>query len=77
VRARDVISKIEKAKCGEGKACAELRVRGSHHFFECSCKDQTCRTSVPDHRSKDLGTGLLHSIEKDLEPCLGERWLLG
>jgi len=76
LRARDVISKIEKAKCGEDKACAEVRVRCSHRIYECSCKNPTCRTSVPDHRRKDLGMGLLH--KKDLEPCLlGERWLLG
>lgn len=49
--------------------------RGPHIFFECVCGSRTCQTTVPDHGSKDLGTGLLHSIEADLEPCLGKGWL--
>lgn len=76
MRAREIIGRIEKAKCDSDKACLELRVRGSHHFFECSCKKQVCRTTVPNHGAKDLGTGLLHKIERNLEPCLGEGWLL-
>lgn len=75
MRAREVISKIEKAKCGADRACMKVRQEGSHIRFECSCKNQTCKTSVPDHGPQDLGKGLLRSIERDLEPCLGERWL--
>jgi predicted RNA binding protein YcfA (HicA-like mRNA interferase family) len=77
VRGREVISRIEKAQYGQNKACELLRIRGSHHIFECSCGEEVCKTSVPNHGSKDLGTGLLHDIEKDLEPCLGKGWLLG
>lgn len=77
MRAREVIRKIEQAKCGAAKACQQDRIRGSHYVFTCACNKQTCTTSVPFHGSKDLGTGLLHSIEKDLEPCLGKGWLLG
>jgi hypothetical protein len=76
VRARDVVSKIDKAKCGGDKACVQTGQRGSHRKFECACKGQTCRTSVPMHPG-DLGTGLLHKIERELEPCLGEGWLTG
>jgi predicted RNA binding protein YcfA (HicA-like mRNA interferase family) len=75
MRAREVIRKIEQAKCGNAKACQAVRQEGSHIRFECNCNQQTCKTSVPDHGTKDLGRGLLHSIERDLEPCLGERWL--
>jgi len=71
VRARDAIRKIEQS----GK-CRLTRQRGSHKLFECREGDgRVCRTSLPDHGSHDLGTGLLHAIEKDLEPCLGKGWL--
>jgi len=75
VRAREVVRRIEQAKCGEERACSRLRQRGSHIIFECRCRGTVCVTSVPDHGSHDLGIGLLRSIERDLEPCLGEGWL--
>jgi predicted RNA binding protein YcfA (HicA-like mRNA interferase family) len=70
VRARDVIRKIEQSK-----RCRLVRQRGSHKLFECRSGETVCRTTVPDHGSHDLGTALLHAIEKDLEPCLGKGWL--
>jgi len=70
VRAQDVIRRIEQS----GK-CRLIRQRGSHRFFACSSGETTCRSTVPYHGSHDLGTGLLHAIEKDLEPCLGKGWL--
>jgi hypothetical protein len=27
------------------------------------------------HSGEDIGPGLLRAIERDLEPCLGKRWL--
>jgi predicted RNA binding protein YcfA (HicA-like mRNA interferase family) len=74
MRAREVISKIEKAKCGEANACWEEDGRGSHRKFICQCKGQRCQTSVNVHPG-DIKKGTLHKIEKDLEPCLGEGWL--
>jgi len=74
MRAREVIKKIEQAKCSDAKACFEGKGRGSHRKFICNCKGQRCQTSVNVH-SGDLATGTLHKIEKDLEPCLGEGWL--
>lgn len=35
----------------------------------------TCSTTVPVHAGEDLGAGLLRAIERDLEPCLGKKWL--
>ncbi len=53
------------------KGCVELRQKGSHVMVKCG----KCQTVVPIHAGEDLGTGLLHKIERDLEPCLGEGWL--
>ncbi|MGH8999917.1 MAG: hypothetical protein ACRDY7_11070 [Acidimicrobiia bacterium] len=45
MRAREVIKEIEQAKCGKDKACAKLRQRGSHIFFECRCSGEVCTRS--------------------------------
>lgn len=42
-----------------------------HLRIECG----SCATTVPVHSGEDLGPGLLRSIERDLEPCLGKGWL--
>ncbi|MDQ6877669.1 MAG: hypothetical protein M3082_08195 [Candidatus Dormibacteraeota bacterium] len=41
------------------------------------CAAGKCRTTVPVHRGQDLPAGTLRAIERDLEPCLGRRWLQG
>lgn len=74
MRAREVISRIEKAKCGNGQACFEGQGRGSHRKFVCQCNGQQCQTSVNVHPG-DIKIGTLHKIERDLEPCLGKGWL--
>lgn len=51
--------------------CQELRQEGSHVRVQCG----QCSTSVPIHAGEDLGKGLLRSIVRDLEPCLGKGWL--
>lgn len=51
--------------------CSEVRQRGSHLIVRCG----KCQTAVPVHQGEDLGRGLLRSIERDLEPCLGKGWL--
>ena len=70
VRARELIRTIEQS----GK-CRMVRQRGSHKLFECRSGEAVCRTTVPEHGTHDLGTGLLRAIEKNLEPCLGKGWL--
>lgn len=74
MRAREVVSRIEKAKCGQAKACFQAGQRGSHLKFECACNGNNCRTSVPMHPG-DIKKGTLHKIERELEPCLGKGWL--
>ena len=51
--------------------CVTESQRGSHVKVRCG----RCRTTVPVHAGEDLGPGLLAQIGRDLEPCLGERWL--
>jgi len=53
--------------------CVEVRQRGSHLRVACG----KCTSTVPVHAGEDLGPGLLRQIERDLEPCLGKRWLAG
>ena len=53
------------------KGCAELRQKGSHVMVKCG----KCQTVVPVHAGEDFGPGLLRAIERDLEPCLGKKWL--
>jgi predicted RNA binding protein YcfA (HicA-like mRNA interferase family) len=54
--------------------CFVLRQKGSRKFVACTCEEATCRTTVPMH-GRELGTGLLRQIERDLEPCSGRGWL--
>ncbi len=49
--------------------CVEVRQSGSH-IVRCG----TCQTVVPVHGG-DPPAGTMRSIERDLEACLGERWL--
>jgi len=57
----------------ERRGCSLVRQRGSHVRVRCD----GCQTTVPIHRGQDLPPGLLRAIERDLEPCLGKRWLSG
>ncbi|MPZ23140.1 MAG: addiction module toxin, HicA family [Dehalococcoidia bacterium] len=52
------------------RECVEVSQRGSHLKIRCG----ECLSIVPVHRG-DLGTGLLRSIERDFEACLGKGWL--
>jgi predicted RNA binding protein YcfA (HicA-like mRNA interferase family) len=67
VTSREVIRRIRE--CG-GKP-VKLHQVGSHAKFEVG----GCRTIVPLH-ARDIPTGTLRAIERDLESCLGRRWLL-
>ncbi|MDQ3071473.1 MAG: type II toxin-antitoxin system HicA family toxin [Acidobacteriota bacterium] len=51
--------------------CKEVRQRGSHVRVRCG----DCSTTVPVHAGETLPPGTLRQIERDLEPCLGSRWL--
>ncbi|MDQ5822101.1 MAG: type II toxin-antitoxin system HicA family toxin [Actinomycetota bacterium] len=51
--------------------CEEVRRRGSHVRIRCG----RCQTTVPVHAGQDLPPGTLRAIERDLEPCLGRKWL--
>jgi len=51
--------------------CEIVRTRGSHARVRCG----RCQTTVPIHSGEDLPPGTLRAIERDLEPCLGRRWL--
>jgi predicted RNA binding protein YcfA (HicA-like mRNA interferase family) len=44
--------------------------RGSHRLYRVG----GCTTVVPMHKG-DIPKGTLRKIERDLEPCLGEKWL--
>ena len=50
--------------------CQSVRQRGSHQIWRCG----NCQTVIPMHTG-DLTPGTLKSIERDLEPCLGPKWL--
>ena len=50
--------------------CRSVRQRGSHQIWRCT----TCQTVIPLHAG-DITPGTLRSIERDLEPCLGPKWL--
>ena len=55
----------------KSKGCGQLRQKGSHARWACG----VCKTTIPIHSGEELGRGLLAQIERDLEPCLGVRWL--
>ncbi|MGO9656968.1 MAG: type II toxin-antitoxin system HicA family toxin [Acidimicrobiales bacterium] len=50
--------------------CTELCQSGSHVVVRWGL----CQTVAPKHGG-DIRPGILRSIERDLEPCLGKRWL--
>ena len=52
------------------RRCVVLRQEGSHVHLRCG----RCRTIVPAHSAELFGS-TLRAIERDLEPCLGRKWL--
>ena len=65
MKARDLLRILGK------HGCEQVRQKGSHLVVRCG----DCQTVVPVHRGQDIPRGTLASIERDLAPCLGERWL--
>lgn len=53
--------------------CRKVRQKGSHVRFVSPCGK--CHTTVPLHGNRDIATGTLRAIERDMEPCLGKGWL--
>lgn len=49
--------------------CVEVRQKGSHLIVRCG----KCQVVVPV-QGEELGPGLLRSLFRDLEPCLGKDW---
>ena len=62
---RQLLRRLEKLEC------ELVRQRGSHVRVRCG----RCQTTVPVHAGEDLPPGTLRAIERDLEPCLGSKWL--
>lgn len=59
----------------------ETRQRGSHRRYAVTYTDaagvvRTAFTTVQQHASRDIPTGTLRAIQKDLAPAFGRRWLL-
>lgn len=48
-----------------------VRQKGSHVRVRAG----DCFATVPDHGPRELPLGTLRSIERQLAPCLGSRWL--
>ena len=63
---REVLRRIRQ----RGGEPVKLHQVGSHAKYEVG----GCRTIIPVH-ARDIPTGTLRAIERDLEPCLGRRWL--
>jgi predicted RNA binding protein YcfA (HicA-like mRNA interferase family) len=53
----------------------EIRQRGSHRMFRAMRGGVTAQVTVPDHGSSDLGAGLVHAIERQMEPVFGKGWM--
>ncbi len=62
--ARVIVRKLRE------RGCEPVRQQGSHQIWRCG----TCQTVIPVHAG-DLTPGTLRSIGRDLEPCLGPKWL--
>jgi predicted RNA binding protein YcfA (HicA-like mRNA interferase family) len=73
--ARQVIRRIEEL------GGYHVRTRGSHATYAADRRDAdgevlaTARAQVPVHAG-DMAPGTLRSIQRQLAPVLGERWLL-
>ena len=65
MKARELLEILNAAGCQARQA------KGAHIVVECG----KCRTVVSYHQGKDIATGTLRAIERQLEPCLGKGWL--
>ena len=65
MKARDVNRKLE------ARGAEIVRQAGSHRLYRAGA----CTTIVAQHAGRDIPTGTLLKIERDMEPCLGKGWL--
>lgn len=65
MRARELLAILRRL------GCVEVRRNATHIIVRCG----NCTASVVEHKGEDIGKGLLRSLERDLEPCLGKGWL--
>ena len=63
---REVLRRIRQ----RGGEPVKLYQVGSHANYTVGA----CKTIIPVH-ARDIPTGTLRAIERDLELCLGRRWL--
>jgi len=64
----------EVLKALKARGAVLVRQKGSHARYKSACGE--CATTVPMHKG-DVPIGTLRAIQKDMEPCYGEGWLLG
>jgi predicted RNA binding protein YcfA (HicA-like mRNA interferase family) len=55
--------------------CTKVRQKGSHATYQ--SPDGKYWTTVAIHEGRDIPSGTLRAIERELEPCLGRKWLTG
>lgn len=73
--AREVIRRIEE------RGGYHVRTKGSHATYEAVRRNEkgevveTARAQVPVHRG-DVPPGTLRSIQRQLQPVLGQGWLI-
>jgi predicted RNA binding protein YcfA (HicA-like mRNA interferase family) len=66
---KEVVSMIEK------RGGVAIRQSGSHLRLMVEYEGGKVFAVVPMHSGRDVATGTLRAIERDLEPAFGERWL--
>lgn len=69
--AKDVLRCIRRRAKTRGLTVQLTEGRGSHKKVTVG----GCVTTIPFHVGEGIGRGLRRAIERDLEPCLGEKWL--
>ncbi|TVR20065.1 MAG: addiction module toxin, HicA family [Anaerolineaceae bacterium] len=56
----------------EGLGFSVVRIRGSHHIMKRVVDGHTQTVNVPVHGNKDLGTGMLKRLYRDLQRYISE-----
>lgn len=65
-----LVTALDLRKLLRKLGCSEVRQVGSHLTIRCG----DCLATIAVH-SGDIPAGTLRKIERDLEPCLGRRWM--
>lgn len=56
----------------EGLGFSVIRIRGSHHIMRRVVGEQTQMVNIPVHGNKDLTTGMLKRLHRDLQRYVSE-----